>query len=111
MPFSGLSGISEDYENETFIWGTTIRQGQASHQLQDFLQSYTEPGADEAKYVRLIREVSEAPATACEMLMLACSTRRQNSVEQRTSALLRHSSTLSMHALTGAAPMRGACRG
>ena len=40
--------------------------------MQDFFQSYTEPGADEAKYVRLLREVRGATSLAGKCSLLAC---------------------------------------
>ncbi len=56
-PFSGISGVSEDYENENFIWGTTIRAHQITRELEQFFLNFTEEGADEAKYITLLREV------------------------------------------------------
>ncbi|CAL8467630.1 g7168 [Coccomyxa elongata] len=56
-PFSGVSGVSEDYENENFIWGTTIRAHQITRELEQFFLNYTEDGADEAKYITLLREM------------------------------------------------------
>ena len=56
-PFSGVSGISEDFENENFIWGTTIRAHHITRELEQFFETFTEEGADEPKYIRLLREV------------------------------------------------------
>ena len=56
-PHSGLSGISEDYENESYIWGTNIRQSQIMRDLERFFQTFAEAGSDDAKYLRLLREV------------------------------------------------------
>lgn len=58
LPYSGVSGISEDYENESYIWGTTIRARQVSSELEQFFSNFTEEGAAEAKYLNLLREVS-----------------------------------------------------
>ncbi len=64
VPFSGVSGFSEDFENESYIWGTTIRARQVSSELEHFFYNFTEEDADEAKYLKLLREV-KFPSILC----------------------------------------------
>jgi hypothetical protein len=64
VPQSGLSGISEDYANESFIWGTNIRQSQVMRELDRFFHSFAETEGAEAKYLRLLREVGAAARAA-----------------------------------------------
>lgn len=58
VPFSAVSGASEDYENETFVWGTTIRAQKVSRDFVHFFELFIEEGGFEAKYLKLMREVS-----------------------------------------------------
>ena len=57
MPFSAASGASEDYENETFVWGTNIRAQKVSRDFVNFFELFIEQGGFEAKYIKLMREV------------------------------------------------------
>ena len=60
--FSAASGGSDDYENETFVWGTTIRAQKISRDFVQFFELFMEEDADEPKYIKLMREVSLATA-------------------------------------------------
>ena len=60
--FSAASGGSDDYENETFVWGTTIKAQKISREFVQFFELFMEEDADEPKYIRLMREVSLAYA-------------------------------------------------
>ena len=57
VPFSAASGGSEDYENETFVWGTNIRAQKVSRDFVNFFELFIEQGGFEAKYITLMREV------------------------------------------------------
>ena len=57
VPFSAASGASEDYENETFVWGTNIRAQKVSRDFVNFFELFIEQGGFEAKYIKLMREV------------------------------------------------------
>ena len=57
VPFSAASGASEDYENETFVWGTNIRAQKVSRDFVNFFELFMEQGGFEAKYIKLMREV------------------------------------------------------
>ena len=70
VPFSAVSGASEDYENETFVWGTTIRAQKVSRDFVNFFELFIEEGGFEAKYIKLMREVRE---TAAVMTRNGCS--------------------------------------
>lgn len=57
VPFSAVSGASEDFENETMVWGTTIRAQKVSRDFVHFFELFIEEGGFEAKYIKLMREV------------------------------------------------------
>ncbi|CAL5219531.1 g1382 [Coccomyxa viridis] len=57
VPFSAASGGSEDYENETFVWGTNIRAQKVSRDFVNFFELFIEQGGFEAKYITLMREL------------------------------------------------------
>ena len=59
--FSAASGGSDDYENETFVWGTTINAQKISREFVHFFELFMEDDGDEPKYIKLMREVSLVP--------------------------------------------------
>jgi len=58
-PFPDLSDISEN-EDETaedaYVWGTNVSIARVCKRARRFLTTYTAPGADEAKYLAIIRQ-------------------------------------------------------
>ena len=59
MPFPDLSDISEnedDTANDAFVWGTNVSIARVCKRARRFFTRFTEPGADEPKYMTIIRQ-------------------------------------------------------
>ena len=59
VPFPDLSDISEnedDTANDAFVWGTNVSIARVCKRARRFFTRFTEPGADEPKYMTIIRQ-------------------------------------------------------
>ena len=59
VSFPDLSDISENEEenaNDAYVWGTNVAIARVCKRARRFYTTFTEPGADEPKYMAIIRQ-------------------------------------------------------
>lgn len=57
-------GEEDDDEDQTCVWGTDINVPTLCRRLRRFLKHYEDEGANEPKYVALLRQANSSPSIA-----------------------------------------------